>query len=142
MTMSMPAPVRTGNVPLLKGVLKTQPGQLLLYPDRLVHVVSKPSIGMAFGVIGIVLARRAAAKGARVRAVAGGDGVLSLPLGHVRSVCRGKFGFNKKVLEVTMSDGSMFPFGAKYDDWAPELARLATQLGRNVNPVVDGYDLA
>jgi hypothetical protein len=143
MTMSAPTPLRSDPAVFIHGGLKNRPGTLVLYPDRVVHVTSNAApIGAVFGVIGMLLARRSAKKKAPARALAGGAGVTALPLTHLRSIRKGKHGLNKKILEITMSDGTVLKFAVKYDEWASEIARVARQLGRNAAPVNGGYDFA
>lgn len=50
---------------------------------------------MMFGLIGILLGRRSK-----------GTLALTVELARVRTVARGKYGVNKKVLDVTLDDGT------------------------------------
>jgi hypothetical protein len=59
-------------------------------------VVYKKSIWLTgFGLIGALIAR--SMKGSRT---------LDLDLGAITQIARGKYGFNKKILDVTMKDGA------------------------------------
>ena len=59
-------------------------------------VVYKKSIWLTgFGLIGVLIAR--SMKGTKT---------LDLDLGAITGIARGKYGFNKKILDVTMKDGA------------------------------------
>ncbi|MEZ4404495.1 MAG: hypothetical protein R3B06_31030 [Kofleriaceae bacterium] len=87
------APIATTNGGLIAGKLNVRFGKVDLTASELQVRVVSPIYRM-FGLIGMLLGRRAKGKLA-----------LTVPLGRVRSVTRGKYGLNKKILDVTVDDG-------------------------------------
>jgi hypothetical protein len=70
-----------------------------------------------FGLIGALLGRRSA-----------GKRVLDIELATIASLARGKFGLNKKILDITRTDGSEVRIAIdKYDAFT---ARLREELGK------------
>ncbi|KAB2895903.1 MAG: hypothetical protein F9K40_15500 [Kofleriaceae bacterium] len=78
----------------------------------------KSSLWMAFGALGLILSRFTA-----------GKRTLELELGKIASIARGKHGFNKNILDVTMQDGAKHRFSLdRFDEFT---AQLRDQLGRH-----------
>jgi hypothetical protein len=89
-----------------------------LTSTRLV-VYKKSPIWAAFGVLGLLIAR----------ALPGKRGP-ELELSAIASVARGKYGFNKKILDVTMKDGTAYRLTVdRFDEMS---ARLRDLLGSGV----------
>lgn len=75
----------------------------------------KSSLWLAFGAIGLLISRYTA-----------GKRTLELELSQIASTERGKHGFNKNILEITMKDGTKHRLSLDhYDDFTAQLrARL------------------
>lgn len=110
----------------IKGKLNVQLGRLELTSSRIIFY-GKSRAFMMFGVLGALLSLLA--KGTRS---------LDVELGQVAAVARGKFGFNKKILEVTMLDGTQHRLGVdKLDVFAAQLREQLARCGR-----ADAYRMA
>jgi len=82
-------------------------------------VYRKSMLWLFFGAIGALLSR-----GAR------GKRALELPVASIASVARGKYGFNKKILDVTMTDGKTHRISIeRFDELCTQ---LRAQLGAGV----------
>lgn len=132
-------PIRTETAFLLKGGLKNQSGTLLLYPDRVSHVVSAGlAAGAAGGALGALVANKVAKGRAVGKEAEGGKGVTTLPLSQVTEVRKGKQGLNRNILEIEAGDGTMLKLGVKFDRWKPDLVAALAAAGRSVQ---DGGDV-
>jgi len=90
---STPAPLATSHGGLIAGKLNVRLGKVELTAGELrVRTVSRAY--QMFGLIGMLLARRAK-----------GTLALTVALPAVTTVARGKYGLNKKILDVTVADG-------------------------------------
>lgn len=105
------------NGTLIKGKLNVQLGRYELTDSRIIFY-GKSKAFMMFGALGALLAMLA--KGKRA---------LDIELDAVQSVERGKYGLNKKVLDITMADGTVHRLGIdKFDQLS---AVLRDQLSRH-----------
>lgn len=86
-------PLARTNGGLIAGKLNVRLGKVELTAREL-RVMTPSRFFMMFGLIGMLLARRSKGKLA-----------LSIDLARVRSVARGKYGVNKKILDITVDDG-------------------------------------
>ena len=78
-------------------------------------VYKKSAFWTAFGLIGVLIAMKLSGKRA-----------LDLEYGAIASVARGKYGFNKKILDVTMKDGVTHRLSIdKFDEVVARLRELA-----------------
>jgi hypothetical protein len=103
----------------LKGKLRAFPGRVELTSKSIVFY-QRSRIWLAFGALGMLLGQLTAGKRA-----------LDLELGRIASTTRTKYGFNKNILDVTMTDGTTYRLGiARYDDFT---ARLNEQLARRAS---------
>lgn len=93
LTTTPPPPLARTNGGIIAGKLNVKLGKVELTASEL-RVLTASRFYMMFGLIGMLLARRAKGKLA-----------LSIDLTRVRSVVRGKYGANKKILDVTVDDG-------------------------------------
>jgi len=115
-------PIRKQTAQMIRSALKTSSGTLLLYPDRLSHVVSAAiGVGAAAGVVGLAVANKMAKNKAEEKEAAGGKGVTTIPLAEITEVRKGKQGLQRNLLEVVTSDGTALKFGVKFDQWKPDL---------------------
>jgi len=127
-------PLKTQTAFIIRGGLKNQPGTLLLYPDRLSHVASSAMLGAAAGgAIGMMVAGKMAKNKAADKEAEGGKGVTTILLADVTEVRKGKQGLNKSLLEVVAADGTALKFGAKFDQWKPDLVAALGNAGRQVS---------
>jgi hypothetical protein len=94
---------------IIYGKLKLHYARFELEPGKIV-VYQHPRWLMGFGLIGLLIARKSQ-----------GKRVLDLELSKIAVLGRGKFGLNKKVLEVTMLDGEQYRFNV--DDEKAALIR-------------------
>ncbi len=91
------APVKI-HAAIIRGKLALHLARIELEPGKIVvHQFSRWLMG--FGLIGILIARKAQ-----------GKCIFALELSNIAVIGRGKFGLNKKVLEVTMFDGEHYRF--------------------------------
>ncbi len=94
LTTTPPPPLATSPGGLIAGKLNVRLGRVELTHHEL-RVLTPNRFFMMFGLIGMLLARRAKGKLA-----------LTVELSHVRTVARGKYGMNKKILDLTLADGA------------------------------------
>lgn len=114
LTTAPTPPLATTNGGLIAGKLNVRLGRLELTAHEL-RVMTPSRFFMMFGLIGMLLARRAKGKLA-----------LSIDLAQIRSVARGKYGVNKKILDVTVADGQTHRL--MVDDFDRFAAALREQL--------------
>lgn len=124
MTTSDPVLAQTGGG-RFKGKLRMFFGRFELTGRELVFYQRSIWFQM-FGLIGALLGRKSA-----------GKRTIALELGQVRSLARGKFGLNKKILDVTMADGSAHRFA--FDDYDDFTSHLRAQVGTHLR-LVDAGD--
>ncbi|MBK9031071.1 MAG: hypothetical protein IPL61_07005 [Myxococcales bacterium] len=111
-----PAPLALSNGGLIAGKLNVRLGKVELTASELrVRTISR--VYQMFGLIGMLLGRRAK-----------GTLALTIDLGRVRTVARGKHGLNKKILDVTVDDGQTHR--VIVDDFDRFGAALRDQLAR------------
>lgn len=113
-TTSEPVLIRS-NGGIFKSKLRMQFARFELTPTKIV-CYRKSNLFLLFGALGMILAR--SAKGKRAD---------ELELARIASVARGKFGLNKKILDVTMNDGSTHRL--TIDEFDPFAARLRESVG-------------
>lgn len=93
LTTTEPAPLARSHGGLIAGKLNVRLGKVELTASELqVRTISRAY--QMFGLIGMLLGRRAK-----------GTLALTIALGRVRTVSRGKYGLNKKILDITVDDG-------------------------------------
>lgn len=90
-----PTPLATSAGGLIISKLNVRLGKVELTAGEL-RVMAMSKFWMAFGVIGMLLGRKSKHKP-----------VLTVDLGRVKAVARGKHGFNKKIFELTLEDGAV-----------------------------------
>lgn len=101
---------------LIRGKLKVDLGRLELTSTGVVFY-QRNKLFYLFGLLGALLAARTTGKRA-----------LEIPLGAVTGLARSKYGFNKKVVDVTLADGAVHRLTIdKFDDF---MTRLREELGR------------
>lgn len=106
----------TSNGGLIKGKMNVVFGRVEL-TARAVVFHQRSRLWMMFGLLGALLSMRSRGKRA-----------LELELTAISQLARGKYGLNKKILDVTMADGSTHRLMVdKYDDFT---AQLRDQLAR------------
>ncbi len=93
LTTTTPAPIARSHGGLIAGKLNVRLGKVELTASEL-RVMTISRAYQMFGLIGALLGRRAK-----------GTLALTIDLGRVRTVARGKYGFNKKILDLTVEDG-------------------------------------
>jgi hypothetical protein len=99
---------------LIRGPLKVTLGRFELTPTHIIYY-QRSRLWLMFGALGMLLSRGTAGKRA-----------LDIDLSKVASVARGKYGLNKKVLDVKMTDGTAHRLTVdKFDDF---VARLREQV--------------
>lgn len=104
---------------LIKGKLNVALGRLELTPRAIVFY-ERSRIWNMFGLIGALIATRL--KGKRA---------LDIELSSVKELTRTKFGFNKKILDVTLTDGTVHRVMVdKFDDFSSRLREQLAQRGR------------
>jgi hypothetical protein len=104
----------TSNGGLIGGPLKTTLGRVELTPTHIIYY-RRSRLWLMFGALGMLLSRRTAGKRA-----------LDIDLSKIASAVRSKYGFNKKVLDVKMKDGTTHRLTVdKFDDFT---ARLREQV--------------
>jgi hypothetical protein len=110
------------NGTLIKGKLNVQLGRYELTANRLTFF-GKSRAYMMFGLLGALLALLA--KGKRA---------LDLELSQITAIARGKYGLNKKILDVTMADGTVHRLGLdKFDDLSAQLRDQLARRGASVD---------
>jgi len=93
---------------------KAHLGRLELTSTRLVFFRAS-KFWLMFGALGMILGARS-----------GGTRAIDVELSRIAGIARGKHGFNKKVLELTLSDGTTHRLSVdRYDEL---VARLREQL--------------
>ena len=99
---------------IFKSKLRMHFARFDLTSSRIV-TYQKSSLWLAFGALGIILSRYTA-----------GKRTLELELAKIASTERGKHGFNKNILDITMKDGTKHRLSLDhYDDFTAQLrARL------------------
>ncbi|MBL8625139.1 MAG: hypothetical protein JNK64_27765 [Myxococcales bacterium] len=93
LTTTAPAPIAKSHGGLIAGKLNVRFGKVELTASEL-RVLTISRAYQMFGLIGMLLGRRAK-----------GTLALTIDLGRVRTVARGKYGLNKKILDLTVEDG-------------------------------------
>lgn len=88
---------------IIHGKLKMHFARFELEPGKIV-VYQHSRLLMGFGLIGLLIARKA--KGTRV---------LDLDLSKIAVIGRGKYGLNKKILEITTTEGEQYRFNVDDD---------------------------
>ena len=111
-----PTPIATTPGGVIISKLNVRLGRVELTAGEL-RVMAMSKFWMAFGVIGLLIGRKTRHKP-----------VLTVDLGRVKAVARGKHGFNKKVLELTLEDGAVHR--VMVDDFDPFGAVLRDQLAQ------------
>ena len=126
LTTSTELVLATSNGGIFKSKLRMHFARFDLTATR-IACYQKSSIWLAFGALGILISRYTA-----------GKRTLELELGTVASIARGKHGFNKKILDVTMTDGAKHRLSIdRFDEFT---AQLREQLGRHGAVVPAGAD--
>ena len=112
-----PSPViATSHGGRFKSKLRVFFGRFELTSDRVIYY-EKSSLWLMFGALGALLSRYSS-----------GKRHTELELSRIASTARGKFGFNKNILDVTMTDGTSHRFTIeRYDEFT---AALNEQLAR------------
>jgi len=101
---------------IIRGKLNVRMGRYELTGSRLTFFM-RSRIFMMFGALGALL--QFLSKGKRE---------LEIDLSKVTSMARSKYGLNKKILDVTLADGTVYRFGFdKFDDFT---AKLRDQLAQ------------
>jgi hypothetical protein len=114
-TTSAPVLV-TSHGGIIRGKLKVDLGRVELTPKAIVFY-RRNKLWYMFGLIGMLIAARTSGKRA-----------LDIDLGAITELARGKYGFNKKVLDLTLADGTAYRITVdKFDDFT---AQLRDQLAR------------
>lgn len=109
-----PAPLATSFGGIIAGKLNVRVGKVALTSRALeVRVMSR--LFMMFGLVGVLIGRKTAGKLA-----------LTIELASIRAVARGKYGINKKILDVTVDGG--VTHRVMVDDFDRFTAALRTQL--------------
>ncbi|MCA9675535.1 MAG: hypothetical protein H6709_12205 [Kofleriaceae bacterium] len=109
---------------LFKSKRRMAPGRFELTATRIIYY-QRSSFWMAFGALGMLLSRLTAGKRA-----------LELDLTQIAAIARGKYGFNKNILDVTMRDGVAHRITIeRYDDFT---TRLRAELARHASLIEDG----
>ncbi|MBE7452440.1 MAG: hypothetical protein HS111_27230 [Kofleriaceae bacterium] len=104
---------------LFKSKLRMQLGRFELTPQRVVYY-QKSTLFLLFGALGMLLSRYAA-----------GTRALDLELVRIAAVARGKHGFNKNILDVTMSDGTRHRISLdRFDEFTAQLREQLARQGR------------
>jgi hypothetical protein len=106
---------------LILGKLRVHPVRYELQSDRIV-VWKQSRILLGLGLIGLLFA-------AKMR----GKRHLDLELSQIRKYARGKYGLNKRVLDVTLADGAMHRL--IIDKFDPFVDGLSQQLAARGNPL-------
>src|SRR5688572_13058400 len=109
---------------VIRGKLNAHYARFELEHDRLA-VYQHSRFLVAFGLIGLLIMRRL--KGRLVNV---------LEFSKIATIGRGKFGFNKKILDVTMADGTTHRFNL--DDTSA--ARIRAQIGQRARLVEAGEE--
>lgn len=104
---------------VFKSKFRMQPGRFELTPSHIIYY-KKSSFWMAFGLIGVLVLR--GQKGTRD---------FEIELHKIASIERGKHGFNKNILDLTLVDGSKHRITVeRFDEFSERLraehARRAT----------------
>lgn len=115
MTVQVPATVKFHGG-ILRSTLRVHYARFEVAPDQLV-VYQHSRWLMGMGLIGLLLARKLQGKRA-----------IEISFGDIENIGRGKFGLNKKVLEVTMKDGTLHRFSLD-DDASMKIRELVAQHG-------------
>ena len=116
LTTSTSPVLASSNGGLFKSKLRVQLGRFDLTADRVVYY-QKSTLWMMFGALGLILSR-----------FSSGRRALELELSRIAGLARGKHGFNKRILDVTMTDGTSHRLSIdRYDELT---AQLREQLGR------------
>lgn len=101
---------------LFKSKLRMQLGRFELTADRIVYY-QKSTLWLLFGALGMILSRYTAGKRA-----------LDVELSRIAATSRGKHGFNKNILDLTLTDGTTYRCSIdRYDEFT---AQLQAQLAR------------
>jgi hypothetical protein len=98
-------------------------GRFELTATRIVYY-QLSSLWMMFGLIGALLSRRSAGKQA-----------LELEFANISSIARGKYGLNKKILDVKLMDGSEHRLVVdKFDEFVERLTAASGRAVAALNP--------
>ncbi len=98
---------------IIYGKLKLHLARFELEPGKIV-IYQHSRWLMGFGLIGLLISRKAQ-----------GKRVLDLDLSKIAVIGRGKFGFNKKILEITTTDGEQYRLQVDDEKAAQIRAHLA-----------------
>ncbi len=109
----------SSNGGVFKSKFRMLPGRFELTSSRIVFY-KKSSFWMAFGLIGVLVLARLSGKRDR-----------EIELHRIAGLARGKYGFNKKILDLTLVDGATLRLTVdNFDEFSErlraELARRAT----------------
>jgi hypothetical protein len=116
----------TTNGGLFKSKFRMHLGRFELTHDRIVYY-QKSFFFMMFGALGLLLSRYSP-----------GKRTLDIELSRIASLARGKHGFNKNILDLTLTDGSTHRLSLdRYDDFT---AQLRDQLSRRAPLTATGDD--
>jgi len=104
------------NGTIIRGKLNVQLGRYELTSSRLTFF-GKSKAFMMFGLLGALLALLS--KGKRA---------LDIELSQITSIARSKYGFNKKILDVTLADGTVHRLGLdKFEEFTGALRDQLTR---------------
>ncbi|HUQ05359.1 MAG TPA: hypothetical protein VM261_22810 [Kofleriaceae bacterium] len=103
--------IATTNGGLFKSKLRMHFARFDLTSSRIV-TYQKSSLWLAFGALGIIISRYTA-----------GKRTLEIELSKVATIARGKHGFNKNILDVTMHDGAKHRLSLdRFDEFTAQLS--------------------
>ena len=128
------SPILRADKSFLAEGLDVKNGSTLLFPDRLVHV-SHGGAGLAFGLIGFVVARRATEK----RAHQGGIGVWHIPLSAITGVRFTRAANGKNGIELDTISGLKPRLGVSSDEWIAPVRDAIGATGRGTADVAGGF---
>ena len=102
--------IASTNGGLFKSKLRMHFARFDLTSSKIV-TYQKSSIWLAFGALGILISRYTS-----------GKRTLEIELSKVTTLARGKYGFNKNILDITMSDGAKHRLSLdRFDEFTAQL---------------------
>ena len=126
LTLAAPTVLATSSGGLFRGKFRMRFARIDLTTDRLqIHERNRWLASM--GLLGFLLARWLAPKL-----------VVDLPLAQIATLARGKFGLNKKILDLTATDGASYRL--TITDYDAFTARLREQIALQARLLDDGEE--